>query len=231
MQKLKTEYLSLQDIQIAYTQAGSGKPLLLLHGNSESKSIFSAYQLEHFRQFHTYALDSRGHGQSKSQDTRLSIEQISEDVIRFCNEKAIKDAAVIGYSDGGNIGLFLAKNAPEIFNRVIAISPNTLVSGTTEESLRMFRNMMKVMRVLGMKKNLMRFELMMNDIGISDNDLKSIKTKMCFLYAEKEMIKEDHILHIAGLVPGAEVVKIDNCSHMNIYKQPEAIRVMLDFLS
>jgi len=67
MNKLSTEYVDLGDICIAYRQHGSGRALLLLHGNSGSKAMFKPYQLEHFPQFHTFALDSRGHG---SQPTR-----------------------------------------------------------------------------------------------------------------------------------------------------------------
>ncbi len=230
MSKLPTEYVDLGDIRVAYTQNGSGKDLLLLHGNSENKGMFEQYQLEHFASFHTYALDSRGHGQSRSKDKELSIKQISEDVIGFCKAKGISEAAVIGYSDGGNIALFLAKNAPEVFTKVIAISPNTLVSCTTDESLQLFRNMMKPMRFFHMKKSLMRFELMMHDIGISDEELAGIRTRMAILYAEREMIKEEHIQHIASLIPNTQLTKIGNCSHMSICRSAEAVRVMQEFL-
>ncbi|NMD31205.1 MAG: hypothetical protein GYA80_05775, partial [Chloroflexi bacterium] len=53
MNKLSTEYVDLGDIRIAYRQHGSGRALLLLHGNSGSKAMFKPYQLEHFPQFHT----------------------------------------------------------------------------------------------------------------------------------------------------------------------------------
>lgn len=231
MKPLKTEFVDLQDLQVAYTQQGSGKNLLLLHGNSASKGMFKQYQLEDFAGYHTYALDSRGHGQSQSQDESLSINQFSDDVIAFCASRGIREAAVIGYSDGGNIALFLAKKAPELFTRVIAISPNTLVSGTTEESLNLICRMMRIMRLVGMKQNLKRFELMMHDIGLGEEDLAGIRTKVNILYAEKDMIKEDHILYIARSIPNSRVKKIASCTHLNIFKQKEAIAEMHQFLS
>ncbi|MBP8856926.1 MAG: hypothetical protein KBG60_02845 [Anaerolineaceae bacterium] len=39
MSKLQTEFVSLDDIQVAYCQHGSGKALILLHGNS-GKLVF-----------------------------------------------------------------------------------------------------------------------------------------------------------------------------------------------
>ena len=112
MNKLPTEYVDLPDIRIAYTQYGNGQVLVLLHGNSESKSIFTEYQTKHFLMFHTFAVDSRGHGESKSTDDEYTIDQFSDDVINLCKTKRINQAYVIGYSDGGNIAFFLAKKAP-----------------------------------------------------------------------------------------------------------------------
>lgn len=236
MKKIPVEFEKLNDVHIAFCQHGSGHDLILLHGNSESKSIFFRHQTQHFTAFHTHALDSRGHGQSVSNDNQLSIEQISEDVIRFCQARAIHRAHIIGYSDGGNIALHLARKAPHLFPRVLAISPNTLVSGTEEKTLKLIQNLYKVMGFihrlgLNMKKHMLRFELMLTDIGLRDEELMNIKTRGKIIYAENDMIKEDHILHIASLIPGSEVEKIPGCTHMSIIHDPYAIQVMGNFVS
>lgn len=231
MSRIPTEYQPLQDIRIAYCQRGSGPVLLLLHGNSESKRIFEKYQTQHFTDFHTFALDSRGHGESDCRDEVLTIEQIADDVIAFCKARGITEARVIGYSDGGNIALHLAKKAPELFPRILAISPNTLLSGTTEDSQRTFFTIYRIQGFLNrlglpIKKYMRSWELMLKDIGLSDGDLQTIQTKVKIIYAEKDMIKEEHILHIASLIPGAEVEKIAGTTHMNIIKDAKAIEVM-----
>ncbi len=81
---MKTQYLQLPSLKVAYTESGSGENLLLLHGNGESKRIFKIHQRRWFPNFHTFAIDSRGHGQSVSSDSGYSIAQYSEDVIAFC---------------------------------------------------------------------------------------------------------------------------------------------------
>lgn len=235
MSRIPTDYQQLDDFKLAFCQYGSGPDLLLLHGNSESKHIFEKHQIQHFANFHTCALDSRGHGQSFCSDDVLTIEQIADDVIAFCRARNIKSAFVIGYSDGGNVALHLARKAPELFPRIIAISPNTLVSGTTDSSLRTFTTIYRVMGFfkrlgLPMQKYMRVWELMLKDIGLSDEDLKSIQTRVKIIYAEKDMIKEEHILHIAGLIPGAEVEKIAGTTHMNIIRNAKAIKVMRGWL-
>ena len=236
MIRLKTEFVKLDDIQIAYTQCGNGSVLLLLHGNSGSKAFFKKYQLDYFSKFHAIALDSRGHGHSRSKDVSLSYEQQSMDVIAFCKAKSITQARVIGYSDGGNLALWMAVKAPEIFSQVVAISPNTLARGNKDgviTAIQRYLHSMKRMRKFGFpnKKQIMRFELMLTDTGITEADLQNIKTRVKILYAERDMIKEEHILYLADKIPGCEVHKVMGCHHLNIPFQAETIKVMQDYLN
>ena len=236
MNKLETKTLELPDIKIAYCEHGSGPNLILLHGNSESKSIFKQYQNVSFKEFHSYALDSRGHGQSVSDDKKYTIGQYSNDVIRFCQALGIEKALVVGYSDGGNIALFLALNAPNVFERIAAISPNTLVSGTMPDSLILFKRIYKIfafLKKIGIdtQKAMMRFELMLNDIGLANEDLGRIKTSVRILYAEKDMIKEDHIVEIHQNIPGSSIKKISGCTHLNILNQEETIKEIQNYFA
>lgn len=235
MTRLPTEYVDLPGIRLPYTQSGSGQTLLLLHGNSESKSIFKDYQTDHFPMFHTLAVDSRGHGESKSTDEEYTIDQYSDDIINLCNAKGINVAYVIGYSDGGNISLLLAKKAPDLFTRLIAISPNYLVSGTTDDALRLITTLYKIMSFLNrigfkFKKNMLRFKLMLNDIGITEAELKSIRTDIKIIYAEHDLIKESHLKNLAELIPNATLDKVKDCNHMSILNNKEAIEIMKNYL-
>jgi pimeloyl-ACP methyl ester carboxylesterase len=235
MARPKTEYVNLGDARIAYTQAGSGVPLILLHGNSASKKMFKRYQVEYFTEYRTLAIDSRGHGESISMDAAYSIDQYSDDVIKVCGALGISEAFVIGYSDGGNIALLLAKKAPDIFRKIAAISPNYLASGLKDTMLAMFTSISKFLVFLGRlglktQKQVKRFDLILNDIGISDDELGSIRTSMKILYAENDLIKEEHIKRIAELIPRAELAKIGRCSHLTIFNKRETIEAIKAYL-
>ena len=235
MQDLPTLYLDLPDLKVAYREAGSGANLLLLHGNSESKKIFKRYQTEFFTNYHTYALDSRGHGESRSKDTAYTIPQYCQDVIRFCEAKGIRKTHLVGYSDGGNIALLLVKNAPHLFDRIVAIAPNYLASGSEDRFLQAITREYHRMKLLSKwgfpnRKKMMRYELMLSDIGISAEELKEIRTGMKILYAEKEMIKIEHIREIAQLIPNTSLERIDGCHHLNILDQPGTVAAIKTYL-
>jgi pimeloyl-ACP methyl ester carboxylesterase len=235
MERLQTRFVDLPDARIAYTEHGAGSDLLLLHGNSESKRIFHIYQTRHFAMFHTIALDSRGHGETISDDDEYTIDHYSDDVIRFCAAKGITHAVLIGYSDGGNIALLLAKKAPRLFKRIIAISPNYLASGTKDGTLRLFRGIVAVLVFLGRigfrtRKAIMRFNLMLKDIGVTDDELRTIRTPIEILYAEKDLIKEEHIQQIGRLIPGSSIMKILRCNHITIFSKKDTIEEMRRYL-
>ncbi len=216
-----TEYAELPDISIAYRENGTGKPLILLHGNSQSKSIFRRHQTRLFPDFRTLALDSRGHGQSRSKDDSYSIERSADDVIAFCAKLGLAEACVLGFSDGGNVALWLGRKKPELFPKILAVSPNYLASGLTDGTLaliRAFRRVFVLLGRVGFKTGtlVMKMDLMLRDSGLSADDLRAIRSRVRVLYAEKDMIREDHVLEIASLIPEATAEKIPRSTHLSI---------------
>ena len=225
--------MELDNVKIAYCEYGSGPNLILIHGNLQNKKVFKKHQLEYFNDFHTIAIDSRGFGQSTSKDSDFSIDQYSDDIIKFCYKLGIKETYVVGFSDGGNVCLFLAKKHPEIFIKIVTISPNYLVSGLTEDKItekihKLFLFLQKIK--LPMKKAISKWELMMKDIGITDDDLKNINANMLIMYAENDLIKEEHILKMAELIKNCALIKIKNSTHMNIINKEETIKNIMNFL-
>ncbi len=228
MSRLRTTYADLGDIRLAYREYGNGPTLILLHGNSENKKTFEKHQLKHFKEYRTIAVDSRGHGQSISNDDGYSIRKYADDVVRMCEAIGIRESYLVGYSDGGNIALILASTAPQTFKKVVAISPNYLVSGVKEGYLRLAKAIVITLELLGRcgfptRKSIMRFRLLLEDIGITDSELSNIQTSLKVLYAENDAIKEEHIQHIGRLVPGSTTNRIEKCNHLTILGKTSTI--------
>ena len=57
-------FIHVNGVRLFYEKQGTGKPLILLHGNEENHRIFDE-AIELLKKHYTvYAVDSRGHGQS-----------------------------------------------------------------------------------------------------------------------------------------------------------------------
>lgn len=50
------------DIQLNYIEKGKGEPLILLHGNDNSCRYFEKQIDDFAKDYHVYAIDTRGHG-------------------------------------------------------------------------------------------------------------------------------------------------------------------------
>ena len=102
------QYYKIRGTSIYAEQYGSGKPLLLIHGNGgsiHSMASIIPYFSSHYR---TIAVDSRAHGKSTDPIDSLSFEMMADDDAELLDQLHIDSAYVIGWSDGGIVALALA---------------------------------------------------------------------------------------------------------------------------
>ena len=126
-------YLTTSGAEIYYEQYGSGTPLLILHGNSQSLAVFYPFLRTFLPYFQVILMDSRGHGRSRlSVHTALhgfSTEDMADDVIALLDHLHLSSVHLLGFSDGANIGLEIACKYPERLKTLICISANASPDG------------------------------------------------------------------------------------------------------
>jgi pimeloyl-ACP methyl ester carboxylesterase len=103
--------------ELAYREsAGTGQPVVLVHGNSSSSRTWHALMTDSFgEQFRCLALDLPGHGRSKpaaDADT-YSIPGYAGILAGFMTATDAEEAVVVGWSLGGHIAL---DAAPQLGN-------------------------------------------------------------------------------------------------------------------
>src|SRR5690554_4463718 len=120
--------INVGDITLSYYRKGNGKKaLILLHGNSENAKIFSDYLNTVSEDYKAYAIDLRGHGKSQWGEGNFTIKTMAIDIMRFINQKPFDKVSIVGFSDGANIAMYLAKIAPELIDKLVLISGNLFV--------------------------------------------------------------------------------------------------------
>lgn len=93
--------IEINGISICYEQQGSGRPVILLHGNGGSHHTFDGL-IERLAAFYTvYAPDSRGHGHSGKAGP-LSYEQLASDTAELIQALGMDQPMLYGFSDGGD---------------------------------------------------------------------------------------------------------------------------------
>ena len=77
-------------------------------------------------------MDSRGHGRSTRDARPYGYDLMADDVVGLLDYLNIKRAAVVGWSDGGILGLDLAIRYPKRVAKVFAFAANTDPSGVVD---------------------------------------------------------------------------------------------------
>lgn len=118
------KYINISDIKVYCEIYGEGEPLLLLHGNSGSIESF-IYQIpELSKHFKVIAVDSRAQGRTTDSEKEITYALMASDMAELIDRLNLGKVNVVGWSDGGNIGLELAFSHSEKVNKVVAIGAN-----------------------------------------------------------------------------------------------------------
>lgn len=118
----KTLLLSEPAMQVSYLEAGTGTPLVLIHGVSMNAESWMP-QIEVLQHdFQVIAVDMPGHGQSESFQHSVTLKDYVAWIAAFLHCLPAANFAVAGHSMGALITAGLAIDHPQLVNRAIVMS-------------------------------------------------------------------------------------------------------------
>ncbi len=86
-----------------YEEAGSGQPLLLVHGWSQTLQFFMHQLSGLSNQYRVIALDLRGHGDSEKPEHGYRISTLARDLHDFVNGLGLESINLLGWSMGCSV--------------------------------------------------------------------------------------------------------------------------------
>ena len=122
----------VNNIDIAYDDAGSGPAVVLLHGYPFNRSMWAEQTATLIDRFRVVALDLRGHGDSESSTGASTMKLLAEDVAALMDELKIERAVVGGLSMGGYVTLAFHQLFPERVEKLLLA--DTRAQADTEEA-------------------------------------------------------------------------------------------------
>src|SRR5215203_792677 len=104
--------ISIDDIQMAYTDTGIGPPVVLIHGYPFNRSLRNEQVEELCRSYRVIVPDLRGSGETDASDGPATMQRMAQDVARLLDHLEITTVVVGGLSMGGYVSLAFYKQFP-----------------------------------------------------------------------------------------------------------------------
>jgi pimeloyl-ACP methyl ester carboxylesterase len=114
------KYVEANGLNIYYEEQGSGRPLILLHGGTQTSAGWHEDMPYFAQQFRVIAPDSRGHGKTSNPAGQLSYRMMAADVAALVKALGLVKPLILGYSDGGQIVLEIGMGYPGLAAALVA---------------------------------------------------------------------------------------------------------------
>lgn len=237
----------VNDIQMYYATYGdpANPALVLLHGGLGNADYF-VNQIPAFSEnYYVIAADSRGHGRTTMSDQQIGYALMASDVLALMDYLKIDTFSLVGWSDGGIIGLDIAINHPERLIKLVAYAANYNPSGLmpdvgTNERFNKYIEMAAGDYAL-LSPNPDNFETFLNNISnmwatepnYSQDQMKAIPVPTLFIDGlEEEAISPAHDLEMAALVPNSTLILMSDIGHFAMWDKTEEFNhYVLDYLA
>ena len=105
--------IKFQKKNIFYTDEGTGKVVVLLHGFTESQKIWKNFAKKLSAKYRVITIDLPGHGKSESPGAVHSMELMANVVFAVLKKLKAGKCMMIGHSMGGYVTLAFAEKYPK----------------------------------------------------------------------------------------------------------------------
>lgn len=237
-------YAPVNGIQMYYAVFGAGDPVLLIHGGLGHADIWASQVATLSKTHKVIVADSRGHGRSTRTEQPYGYDLMASDYLALLDYLKIEKTALVGWSDGGIIGIDIALHHPERLTRLFAQAANVTTDGLDpgvmtnktfaayiDRSGRDYKKMSKT------PDQYDAFVAQMSHMWESEpawtkEQLAGITTPTAIVAGDHdEAIKREHTEYIASAIPGAKLIILPNASHFAMLQAPdEYSQAVLDFI-
>jgi pimeloyl-ACP methyl ester carboxylesterase len=220
-------------ISIHYAIYGQGSPVILLHGGLANTEYWGN-QIQALAPHHTViVMDSRGHGHSTRDSRPYGYDLMADDVVALMDVLKVPKADIVGWSDGGILGLDLAMRHPDRVGKIVAFAANTVTSGVIDGVEKNPTFAAFIERAgheyearSATPKDYDAFVEQISKMWASqpnwtDAQLKAITAPVLVVDGDHdEAIKREHTEYIAATIAGAGLLILPNASHFAFLQDP-----------
>lgn len=240
-----TGLAAVNGIQMYYATYGAGDPVLLIHGGLGNADIWANQVIDLMQDHLVIVADSRGHGRSTRTEEPFGYDLMASDYLALLDALKIDKVDLVGWSDGGIIGLDIAMTHPERLDHLFAQAANVTTDGVnpavaTDAVFGSYIAWMgeDYVRLSPTPDQFEAFVAQISNMWASqpnwtDAQVSAIGVPTAIVASDHdEAILPAHTEKMAGLIPGAQLVILPQASHFAMLQAPDeytaAVRAFID---
>lgn len=223
--------VEINGAKIYFEEYGKGEPLLLIHGNSGSIKDMGN-QIDYFKtKYRVIIADNRGQGKSELKTDSLTYTQITKDWEGLVNHLKLDSFNIIGWSDGGIVGLKMGISGKSKIKKIIAMGANLRPDSTAVNSWAV-NAVLQSKKMISLKiqeqdttanwnlgKQLVG--LLTDQPNIPIEDLSKITAKVLIIAGDEDIIRNKHSLEMYENIPKAQLCIMPGETHFTPASNPK----------
>ncbi|RAJ36953.1 alpha/beta fold hydrolase [Pedobacter cryoconitis] len=229
------KYFNIRGFKMYYEIYGTGKPLLMIHGNGGDISSFAGNIPYFSKKYQVIVADSRAHGKSEDLRDSLSFEMMADDYAALLDSINVKSAYVVGWSDGGINALLLAIRHPDKVIKLAATGANLWPDSTAlkpefwkSEQETFLSGKDKAFATAKEKNDWKVFLLDWNQPNIPLTALKQVKCPALIIGGDHDLINTEHTVLIAKNIPEGQLWIVPKSGHATLIEHKDEFNHKVD---
>jgi len=216
---------------------GEGEPVLLLHGGFCSLEALRPLGDALAADFRVHAAERPGHGRTPDRPGPYDYADMVTDTVAYLDALGVGSAHVVGHSDGGIVGLLLARDHPGRVRSLVAISANLHTDAWVADDYPHTTLTPEAYATLSAEYARLSPDgaehadavvaklsaLWERAPDIEAGSLAAVTAPTLVLAGEHDMVAREHTESIARAVPGAELWIVPGTTHMVARERPDAV--------
>jgi pimeloyl-ACP methyl ester carboxylesterase len=232
-------YAKIDGIGFYYEIHGKGHPLVLMHGAWATIESLAFQVGPLSERFKVILVERRGHGRTPDTPGKFTYMQGAEDMKRVLEHLGVSQAHIVGWSDGGVIGLLMARHHPDIMKRFVCIGGSyhfrgytrtfakSFVDSTSDSLDPMMAQAYKWTSADGPEHFPVVFEkikgMSSSHPRYTKNELKSIQIPTLIMSGDADVVSLEHSVNFFKGLPKAQLSIIPGTTHMLPMERPDLV--------
>jgi len=237
--------------KFTYTEAGEGRPIIVLHGLMGALSNFDE-TFKHFSKKGYHVLIPELPLYSLPL-LKTNVKNLASFLKDFIEHKQLKDVVLMGNSLGGHIALYFTKHYPEMVKalvlagssglyeksmgdsfpkrgsyeyisekaKAVFYDPETATKELIDDVFRIVNDRSSVIRTLSIAKSAIRHNMA--------KDLPSMQQDVCLIWGKQDTVTPPEVAEgFHELFTNSDLFWIDKCGHVAMMEQPEQFNKILE---